>query len=131
LLLAKELKLMKKITVSLLLAMLTLLVLQTDANATRRTIAQRWGERFARTAPWHGDYYYAPRGAPTALVVPPVANMQTSFSWGVTQNSMRPIYHQFSQPYPCAEAGGSACLPTPRWPAHTDQFGVYYIRGPW
>jgi hypothetical protein len=122
---------MRKFTLCLLLAMLTILVLHSDAHAGRRGVAERWGERFARTAPWHGDYYYAPWGAPTALVVPPTANMQSSFSWGVTQNSVRPIYHQFGRPYPGQSGGASACLPTPRWPAHTDQFGVYYIRGPW
>lgn len=97
-----------------------------------RTINNRWGERFARTMPWHGGYYYYPWGAPTALVVPPVSNMQTSLSWGVSQTSMMPIYHQFGRPYPGEGAGaGTSFQGTPRWPSHTDQFGVYYIRGPW
>ena len=82
--------------------------------------------------PWHGQYYYQQWGAPTALVVPPVSNMQTSLSWGVSQTSMVPIYHQFARPYPGeAEGLGNTFLPTPRWPSHTDQFGIYYVRGPW
>ena len=82
--------------------------------------------------PWHGPYYYHPWGASTALVVPPTANMQKSLSWGVSQTSMVPIYHQFGRPYPGDEQGsGTGFLPTPRWPSHTDQFGVYYVRGPW
>ena len=57
--------------------------------------------------------------------------MQTSMGWGVTQTEMRPIYHQFARPYPGDGAGqGVGFLSTPRWPSHTDQFGVYYVRGP-
>jgi hypothetical protein len=124
---------MKKYALCLILAATALLVLQQDAWAGgRRAHANRWGERFARTMPWHGHYYYAPWGAPVALVVPPVSNMQTSMGWGVTQTEMTPIYHQFARPYPGEGAGmGTFFRPTPRWPAHTDQFGVYYVRGPW
>ena len=51
---------------------------------------------------------------------------------GVTQTEMMPIYHQFRRPYPGDGAGmGVGFLSTPRWPSHTDQFGVYYVRGPW
>ena len=71
-------------------------------------------------------------GAPVSLVVPPTANMQTSMGWGVAQTEMMPIYHQFSRPYPGDGEGlGVGFLSTPRWPSHTDQFGVYYVRGPW
>ncbi len=124
---------MKKYLLPLLLAAMAFVLVEQQADAGgRRYIANRWGERFARTMPWHGDYYYAPWGAPTALVVPPTANMQTSLSWGVSQSSMMPIYHQFSRPYPGEGAGaGNTFQPTPRWPSHTDQFGVYYVRGPW
>jgi hypothetical protein len=45
---------------------------------------------------------------------------------------MVPIYHQFHRDYqPGAAYGGSPILPTPKWPSHTDQLGVYPIRGPW
>jgi hypothetical protein len=124
---------MKKSLLCLALAATALIVVERQAEAGGpRAVANRWGERFARTMPWHGDYYYHLQGAPTALVVPPVSNMQTQLSWGVSQTSMVPIYHQFSRPYPGLEIGaGRTFYPTPRWPNHTDQFGIYYVRGPW
>ncbi len=98
----------------------------------RRAIASRWGYRHAQTRPWHGGYYYTQKGAPVALVVPPTAQSQMFWGWGVAQSGTRPIYHQFARPYPGESAGGADQLyPTPAWPSHTDQFGVYYVRGPW
>jgi hypothetical protein len=85
---------------------------------------------------WHAGYYHTGWGVPVALMVPPTARMQTRWSWGVAQATTVPIYHQFERPYPTAVVAGEgvpgvASLPTPRWPSHTDQFGVYYVRGPW
>lgn len=123
---------MKKLAITLVVASAALLVAQQDAQAGGRKIFNRWGERFAQTQPWHGDYTYTPYGQHTGLVVPPTATMQTTMGWGVTQNSMRPIYHQYARPFPGPVSGVTTpCYPTPRWPSHTDQFGVYYIRGPW
>jgi len=92
----------------------------------------------ANTRSWHAGYYDTQYGAPLALVVPPTVRTQTRFGWGVNQTTMLPIYHQYDRPYPGAVGGGegaysatTALRPTPRWPSHTDQFGVYYIRGPW
>lgn len=96
-------------------------------------VGDRWAMRTARTRPWHNDdYYHTAWGTPVALVVPPTAHMQTRMGWGVTQNEMTPIYHQFRRPYP-GEFGGDASQfrPTPYWPSHTDQFGIYPVRGPW
>jgi hypothetical protein len=88
--------------------------------------------RFARTMSWHGNYYHTAYGYPLGLVVPPTANMQTRMGWGVTQNEMVPIYHQFQRRYPGYDGGSIGLFaPTPHWPSHTDQFGVYYVRGPW
>jgi hypothetical protein len=88
--------------------------------------------RHARVSSWHGNYYHTAHGYPVPLVVPPTANMQTSWSWGVAQSTMKPIYHQFRRPFPGDMSnGGEAFRPTPGWPSHSDQFGVYYIRGPW
>ncbi|MEM9643893.1 MAG: hypothetical protein AAF989_02770 [Planctomycetota bacterium] len=91
-----------------------------------------WNYNFAASKPWHGNYYYLPTGQPTALVVPPTAHMRQTYSWGVSQNKMYPIYHQFgrSANRPGALPAGSF-RPTPHWPSHTDQFGLYYVRGPW
>ena len=126
---------MKRFAIYTILAVSAMLWSSQDAQAWwgRREVANCWGYRFAQTMPWHGDYSYTPYGMPTALVVPPTANMQTSMGWGVTQSSMRPIYHQFGRPYPGDALGGYGGYgrPTPRWPSHTDQFGVYYVRGPW
>lgn len=114
------------------LALATFWLPDATAWAGRRARASRWAHRFALTRPWHGDYYYTPWGTPAALVVPPTAHMQTAWSWGVSQTTIRPIYHQYQRTDP--GSGGlvpGQFLPTPVWPSHTDQFGVYYVRGPW
>jgi hypothetical protein len=84
---------------------------------------------------WHAGYYHTQYGAPLALMVAPTARMQTRWGWGVAQSTISPIYHQFKRPYPGPVYGGAGMVnplrPTPRWPSHTDQFGVYYVRGPW
>jgi len=91
-----------------------------------------WNRNFAADRPWHGPYYHIQYGQPLALVVPPTAHMRQTFSWGVSQNKMMPIHHQFGRnaSSPGVLPHGSF-LPTPAWPSHTDQFGVYYVRGPW
>jgi hypothetical protein len=85
---------------------------------------------FADQRPWHGNFYYLQTGQPTALVVPPTATMSMNYSWGVSQNTMMPNYHQFGRG---ASNGGGGGLfqATPYWPSHTDQFGVYPVRAPW
>jgi hypothetical protein len=86
---------------------------------------------------WHAGYYHTEWGTPVALMVAPTVRTHTRWSWGVAQTNVMPLYHQFERPYPGpvmgAEYGGPASplLPTPRWPSHTDQFGVYLsaVRG--
>ena len=86
----------------------------------------------AASRPWHGNYYHTMTGYPVPLVVPPTANMETRWGWGVGQSTMTPIYHRFQRPYPGEGAGMMGGFqPTPMHPSHTDQFGTYYIRGPW
>ncbi len=93
-----------------------------------------WGDYWARgqaaNQPWHGNYYWLKTGQPTALVVPPTVTMQSNYSWGVSQNTMTPVYHQFGGTAPNGASGG-IFKATPYWPTHTDQFGVYPVRGPW
>lgn len=102
------------------------------APAGETTHADRTAYRRAAITPWHGDYYHYQYGRPVALVVPPTAHMQSSYSWGVAQTRMMPIYHQFGRGYYGEyELGGGMFAPTPRWPSSTDQFGVYPVRGPW
>jgi len=103
-----------------------------SAEASRRWLGGRWAARFAAITPWHAGYYHTAWGEPVALVVPPTSRMHREMGWGVAQSEMVPIYHQFTRDYPGEyEMGGSQLSPTPRWPSHTHQFGVYYVRGPW
>ncbi|RMF43924.1 MAG: hypothetical protein D6753_03865 [Planctomycetota bacterium] len=88
-----------------------------------------WNAQMAQTRPWHGGYYYLPTGAPVAMVVPPNAVMQQNYSWGVSQNTMTPIPHQYT-PELIPGIGGPFYA-TPPWPSHTRQFGVYPVRAPW
>jgi|SRR6056297_1807181 len=83
---------------------------------------------------WHKPYAHPYWRQPVALIVPPVANMQTSYSWGVGRTRMVPNYHQFTRPYVAPGGGGGAggqLSAAPNWPSSTDHQGVYYIRGPW
>lgn len=80
---------------------------------------------------WAGGYYHTMWGQPVSLIVPPTAELQTHWNWGVSQTSVTPIWPQFSRYFPGPYYGGRGFAPTPRWPSSTDQFGVYYVRGPW
>jgi hypothetical protein len=81
--------------------------------------------------PWHNEYYDPAWGEPLALVVPPTANTQTQYGWGVGGTRTTPIPVQFSRYYPGYGGSYGRFYPTPYWPSDTNQFGVYYIRGPW
>jgi hypothetical protein len=95
-------------------------------------IQHRWNARYARTKPWHGNYYHTASGYPVPLVVPPTATSETKWGWGVAQTEVRPIHPQFNRAYRGdVTTEGRGFMGTPPWPSHTDQFGVYYIRGPW
>lgn len=83
---------------------------------------------------WHSAWYDPWEGRPIALVVPPTAEFETQYSWGVPSSRVMPIYHQFRRPYPgpgAVSGGGSRFLPTPNQPSDTVQFGVNAVRGPW
>jgi len=81
---------------------------------------------------WHNWYYHAAWGMPVALVVPPTAELQTKWGWGVGNTQVVPIWPQFSRNYPGpGQYDPRLFKPTPPWPSHTDQFGVNYVRGPW
>ena len=79
---------------------------------------------------WHGAYSHNAWKQPMALIAPPNAGWQSSWSWGVGRTRMLPIYHQFTRPY-VAPGGGGMSSPAPNFPPSTDHQGVYYIRGPW
>ena len=119
---------MKRLALLFFVIVCALSTVETRAGGHGNRVAAR----FSRVTPWHAPYYNTQYGAPVNLVVPPRASMQTTMQWGVSGTEMVPIYHQFARPYPGeAEPGSTMLSPTPRWPSHTDQFGVYYIRGPW
>ncbi|MBC8354450.1 MAG: hypothetical protein H8E66_20840 [Planctomycetes bacterium] len=124
---------MNRFVLSLLAASFVILFATAEnANADRR--ADRWAARHARGMSWHSQYAHTATGMPVALIVPPTAHMQTSWGWGVAQNTMTPIYPQFRRSYPGGGAdyrSGQTLMPTPNVPSHTDQFGVNYIRGPY
>ena len=108
-----------------------------EAQIQRAAINQ-WVYSQAMSTPWHGQYYNVNYGRPIALVVPPTAAMQSKYAWGVGNTVSVPIFHQFGRQYPGGMGGpggvmgpNGVFLPTPYWPSNTDQFGVYYVRGPW
>lgn len=95
-------------------------------------IMNRWGHRFAATTPWHDGYVHTAYGQPLVLMVPPTVQTQREMGWGVSQSEVNPIYHQFQRGFPGPIRDvNTRFRNTPRWPSHTTQFGVYYIRGPW
>lgn len=122
-----------------LFAAATALVLLTSVVATPRiTQGAEWSRvdrqaaRRAAVSTWHGSHQNTQYGRPVAVVVPPTAHMQSSYSWGVAQTRMNPNYHQYRRAYPGQAApAGLPFQPTPRWPSSTDQHGYYYVRGPW
>jgi hypothetical protein len=80
---------------------------------------------------WNRNYANTEYGQPVALVVPPTANLQTNYGWGVASSRISRIDHQFQRNYPGDGQFGGPFRTTPLWPSDTTQFGVYYVRGPW
>ena len=130
---AKEFEPMKRHLPIMALAIAVCVGAWTDsAMADRGARTTRWARKHADKTPWQGNYYHTATGRAVPLVVPPNVHMQISWGWGVAQSGNRPIHHQFTRDYPGTAQGARArLLPTPVWPSHTDQFGVYYLRGPW
>ena len=82
-------------------------------------------------AAWHGYYYDAAWGMPIALVVPPQCRHQTEMGWGVGNTRITPVSAQFHRDWPGTPVyDRRGFRATPPWPSDTDQFGVYYVRGP-
>ncbi len=105
----------------------------TDALAGRGNLKDRIAYRQSQHYPWHGSYYDAAWGVPVAVVVPPTVETQTHYGWGVGATRVNSIQHQYQRNYPGQESayGRPRFHATPAWPSSTDQFGDYYIRGPW
>jgi len=123
---------MKRLIFLTLLASMAVIAWADTASAFERILIRgRAAPRLAQGYSWHGGYYDAAWGMPVAVVVPPTAEYQTNWGWGVGNTRVTPIYHQFERNYPGAPVGGRGFRPTPPWPSDTTQFGDYYIRGPW
>lgn len=119
---------------------LALLVGLTVSSVQTAEAGWLWGRSASNNAmaehasnlPWHGGYAYQNYQSPVAMVVPPTANMQTNYSWGVPSSRMTPVYHQFGRENAGGITGSPASLGiTPYYPSDTRQFGVYNVRGPW
>lgn len=113
---------------------IVVIVAALSANVAEQALAggnHRARRQNACGSEWAGGYYHTMWDQPVALLVPPTAELQTHWNWGVAQTSVTPIWPQFTRAYPGPYYGGRGFLPTPRWPNSTDQFGVYYARGPW
>jgi hypothetical protein len=81
---------------------------------------------------WNGRYAHSAYGQPVALIVPPTANMQSNWGWGVASSRVSRMEHQVQRNYPGPGVFGMwPWRRTPAWPSDTTQFGVYYVRGPW
>jgi hypothetical protein len=106
----------------------------TNEAAAKHCRTARNMDEYALTEayPWHGAYFDTGWGMPVSVVVPPTAENQWHYSWGVGGDRVTSITHQFRRDYPGPGVYNRACFrPTPRWPSSTDQLGDYYIRGPW
>ena len=90
-----------------------------------------WPNYRAMCYNWHGNYSHAEYGRPVALVVPPTAQLQTDWGWGVPSSRISRIEHQFGRNYPGPGPFAGPYPDPPQWPRDTRQFGVYHVRGPW
>lgn len=119
-------------TVVVVAALLGLVVSADSAIAIQGPCLGTCSRRYAAMQPWHAGYVHAGWGSPVALVVPPNAESQTHYGWGVGNTRVTRIYPQFQlgDPGP-VQYNRAAFGAMPRWPSDTDQFGVYYVRGPW
>lgn len=104
---------------------------QVSGNTQQLNVRGRVARRQAQNYTWHGPYLHNEYGRPLALVVPPTAEYQMHYSWGVGGTRVSRIDHQFTRPFPGINARGGRFMATPAWPSSTDQRGVYYVRGPW
>jgi hypothetical protein len=122
----------KRLIICCTIAAAALVQASTAALATMPYLRPNWR---AQMYNWHAQYAYTDYGAPTSLVVPPTANLQTNWSWGAPSMRVSRIDHQYTRDYPgpgpFTGPYAGPFLYTPHWPQDTAQFGVYYVRGPW
>ena len=115
----------------LILALVAVVAVDPVAAGGNGPLAMGGGVAPAYTS-WHGGYYHSAWGMPVALVVSPKVEFQTQWGWGVANTRVLPICPQFQPGYAVPGVYDRRMFrPTPYWPSDTEQFGVYYIRGPW
>ena len=124
---------MKRLLLIALAAAVLVAMVQTGTVAAGEgTLKGFVSQRRAQHYPWHGAYYHAGWGMPVAQLVPPTAEHQTHWGWGVGNTRVTTIRHKFGRDYPGPGSYRFGMFhPTPPWPSDTDQYGVYYVRGPW
>lgn len=115
----------------LLVLIASILATTVSAHAGGRRLRNRNIEPASGDS-WTGNYYEPAWGMPLALVVPPTARYQSSYSWNVGGTQRMPVGAQFQ-----AEAQGPESvyhqgqfMPMPVQPNSTEQSGVNYVRGP-
>ena len=59
---------------------------------------------------WNRNYAHTEYGQPVALVVPPTANLQTNYGWGVASSRISRIEHQFQRNFPGFGQFGGAVI---------------------
>ena len=124
---------MKHLLSSTLIVLALVVAMQADSafGQGRRPVGA-WRGGVAPMGSWHAGYYDPAWGMPIALVVPPKAEMETNWGWGVGNTRITPLYWQFYRNYPGPLFYDQRTfLPIPPWPSDTSQFGVYSVRGPW
>jgi len=122
----------KKISLVAAALFLTVATLDTSLDTSVEAAESRYLRPKTRRASqynWHSNYAHSMYGQPLALVVPPTAQMQTTWSWGAP--SVSRIDHQFGRDDSGSGSRGRSFRRTPAWPRNTQQFGVHYVRGPW
>lgn len=123
---------MKRLSIFVIAAALAAVGLSETVQAGEGSLLGWRARRNAMFTSWQHGYYSAEWGMPVALVVPPTAERQVNYGWGVGNTRVTPIWHQFHRDYP--GPGVYECgmyHPRPSWPSDTLQMGVYYVRGPW
>lgn len=98
---------------------------------TAAAVPYYWPVRRSWAYDWNKRYVHTAYGQPVSLVVPPTANLQTNWGWGVGSSRLQRLDHQFGRNYPGDGGFGVPYRTTPIWPSDTTQFGVYHVRGPW
>ncbi len=90
-----------------------------------------WNQSQQNANSWHGGYNSWRYQQPTALVVPPTASYQSTYSWGVGQTRSTPIHHQFGRGGGSFGGDAGGYQNRPYFPWNTNQFGYYPVRANW